>query len=760
MADMIFKEQLNTRIVLVAMETWSADNKFNIDDNPMVTLKEFMKYRKDFIKERCDSVHLFLGSRFLSSWGGASYMGGVCSLTKGGGVSEYGKTDEMAITLAQSLGQNIGIFSDKKRILNGTPSSFTGVFCSGRMKTFVCACVCVVFSPPGECVCDDRWSGCIMDDVGYYLPKRFSRCNVEEYYNFLNSGGGACLFNKPMKVQSIFPLFFRVYTDVGLVTLMTCLSQFLDPPVCGNGLVEQGEECDCGSPVECAREGGACCNNCTLTQGSKCSNGLCCNDCQVHDLLHHCCIVSGKSCFQLVFQRALLQMEFNGVVCRDAVNDCDISENCTGNSSECPPNVHKMDGYTCEKDQDRCFNGRCKTKDRQCKYILGEKGDGSRQVLLREAEHRRDGERQLREGQGHLGPVQQTVRASFLTSAAPSPPWTLPPVTAACVLVRQGRPLRVPAVLQHLARPAPRGAPGRPDLVLGGSSQRLSGLQWRPRADRRRHGPGLRGGLDSCGTDHVCFSHKCLPIQQFNFSTCPGTTKTLYHRHQHHHRGHRGLHPLPRPHSGCHSLVLQRHASGRQSKLGLQLQEEVSLSVAPADMHSVLHPLHPIHYSEHLTLWLQVCHLTFAPLCSRCFSSFIGITAVVLVHSVMLCRNLCFHCVSFKWILSDELYVIPDFLCVYVCVCVGVDPTACHIHGVRESRMPNTSPTSVKTADRGATPGKVPNRSTLYKTSETHQCVFVRVSRAFTVRFSAGNLSGHRKKLKGKKFRARSNSTE
>lgn len=55
----IFKEQLNTRIVLVAMETWSADNKFNIDDDPMETLKEFMKYRKDFIKEKCDSVHLF-----------------------------------------------------------------------------------------------------------------------------------------------------------------------------------------------------------------------------------------------------------------------------------------------------------------------------------------------------------------------------------------------------------------------------------------------------------------------------------------------------------------------------------------------------------------------------------------------------------------------------------------------------------------------------------------------------------------------------
>lgn len=32
----------------------------------------------------------FRGNRFHSSWGGASYMGGVCSLTKGGGVNEVG----------------------------------------------------------------------------------------------------------------------------------------------------------------------------------------------------------------------------------------------------------------------------------------------------------------------------------------------------------------------------------------------------------------------------------------------------------------------------------------------------------------------------------------------------------------------------------------------------------------------------------------------------------------------------------------------
>lgn len=50
------------------METWSADNKFNIDDDPMVTLREFMKYRKDFIKEKCDSVHLFSWVWIINEW--------------------------------------------------------------------------------------------------------------------------------------------------------------------------------------------------------------------------------------------------------------------------------------------------------------------------------------------------------------------------------------------------------------------------------------------------------------------------------------------------------------------------------------------------------------------------------------------------------------------------------------------------------------------------------------------------------------------
>ncbi|KAG7268038.1 hypothetical protein CRUP_000221 [Coryphaenoides rupestris] len=261
MADAIFKEQLNTRIVLVAMETWSSHNMVSVGDDPLVTLRDFMKYRKESIRARSDAVQLFSGRTFLNSRSGTAYIGGICSLTRGGGVNEYGNVGSMAITLCQSLGQNIGMMWNKHR------------------------------SAAGDCRCPDPWLGCIMEDTGYFLPRKFSRCSIDEYLRFLQEGGGSCLFNKPTKL--------------------------LDPSECGNGFVEVGEECDCGSYLECSRSGGACCKKCTLTHDAMCSNGLCCRDCR------------------------------------------------------CPHNVHKLDGYTCETGQGRCYGGRCKTRDRQCRTLWG-----------------------------------------------------------------------------------------------------------------------------------------------------------------------------------------------------------------------------------------------------------------------------------------------------------------------------------------------------------------------------------------------------
>nr|XP_045016085.1 disintegrin and metalloproteinase domain-containing protein 22 isoform X4 [Jaculus jaculus] len=408
MADLIYKDQLKTRIVLVAMETWAADNKFAISENPLITLREFMKYRRDFIKEKSDAVHLFSGSQFESSRSGAAYIGGICSLLKGGGVNEFGKTDLMAVTLAQSLAHNIGIISDKRKLASG------------------------------ECKCEDTWSGCIMGDTGYYLPKKFTQCNIEEYHEFLNSGGGACLFNKPSKL--------------------------LDPPECGNGFIEAGEECDCGTPAECVLEGAECCKKCTLTQDSQCSDGLCCKKCKFQPM---------------------------GTVCREAVNDCDIHETCSGNSSQCAPNVHKMDGYSCDSSQGICFGGRCKTRDRQCKYIWGQKVMASDKYCY---------EKLNIEGteKGNCGKDKDTwiqcnkrdVLCGYLlcTNIGNIPRLgELDGEITSTLVMQQGRTLNCSGGHVKLEE----------DVDLG----------------------YVEDGTP-CGPQMMCLEHRCLPVASFNFSTC------------------------------------------------------------------------------------------------------------------------------------------------------------------------------------------------------------------------------------------------
>ncbi|XP_028287749.1 disintegrin and metalloproteinase domain-containing protein 11 isoform X1 [Parambassis ranga] len=412
MADLIYKEQLNTRIVLVAMETWSAENKVAIGNDALLTLRDFMKYRKESIKERCDAVHLFSGRTFMSSRSEAAYIGGICSLTRGGGINEFGGTGPMAITLCQSLGQNIGMLRNKER------------------------------TAAGNCRCPDPWLGCIMEDTGYYLPRKFSRCSIDEYLRFLQQGGGSCLFNKPTKL--------------------------LDPSECGNGYVELGEECDCGSIVECSQSGANCCKKCTLTHNAMCSNGLCCRDCKY---------------------------ELRGVMCREAVNDCDISETCTGDSSQCPHNVHKLDGYTCDAGQGRCYGGRCKTRDGQCRTLWGyNSADRFCYEKLNSEGTDKGNCGPESNGQGWAPCQKQDVLCGLLlcTNLTARPRFG----------ELQGKPTSL--TIHHQNRYLD---------CMGGHAVLDDGLDL-----------GYVEDGTPCGPNMMCLERRCLPVTTFNLSICPGSS--------------------------------------------------------------------------------------------------------------------------------------------------------------------------------------------------------------------------------------------
>lgn len=412
MADAIYKEQLNTRIVLVAMDTWSSENGISVGDDALLTLRDFMKYRKESIKERCDAVHLFSGRTFMSSRSEAAYIGGICSLTRGGGINEFGSVGPMAITLSQSLGQNIGMLRNKER-------------------------------PDAEhCRCPDPWLGCIMEDTGYYLPRKFSRCSMDQYLRFLQQGGGSCLFNKPSKL--------------------------LDPPECGNGYVELGEECDCGSLLECTRNGANCCKKCTLTHNAMCSNGLCCRDCKY---------------------------ELRGVACREAVNDCDIAETCTGDSSQCPHNVHKLDGYTCEAGQGRCYGGRCKTRDGQCRALWGY---GSADRFCYEKLNSEGTEKgncgPEASGQGWMQCNKQDVLCGLLlcTNLTEKPTFgELKGKVTSLTIHHQNRYMD----------------------CRGGHAVLDDGLDL-----------GYVEDGTPCGPNMMCLERRCLPVNTFNLSFCPGSS--------------------------------------------------------------------------------------------------------------------------------------------------------------------------------------------------------------------------------------------
>jgi hypothetical protein len=113
---------------------------------------------------------------------------------------------------------------------------------------------------------------------------------------------------------------------------------------CGNGIVEAGEDCDCGGADGC--KGNKCCDakTCKFTTASVCdpSNEDCCtNECK---------------------------FATSGTVCRPSTGECDVQETCPGNKAACPEDQHKSDGDSCGNGL-QCASGQCTSRSLQCQHM-------------------------------------------------------------------------------------------------------------------------------------------------------------------------------------------------------------------------------------------------------------------------------------------------------------------------------------------------------------------------------------------------------
>ncbi|KAI8807154.1 Metallo-peptidase family M12-domain-containing protein [Cladochytrium replicatum] len=118
-------------------------------------------------------------------------------------------------------------------------------------------------------------------------------------------------------------------------------------PICGNGILEGDEECDCGPAQSC---NDACCNAsaCKLAPNAVCSpaNHACCTP--------QCTIVPVSA------QK----------VCRMSSDSCDLPEICDGSSKNCPKDVILANGAACSGiTKGKCASGKCTTRTAQCRAL-------------------------------------------------------------------------------------------------------------------------------------------------------------------------------------------------------------------------------------------------------------------------------------------------------------------------------------------------------------------------------------------------------
>nr|XP_045596675.1 uncharacterized protein LOC123757229 [Procambarus clarkii]XP_045596676.1 uncharacterized protein LOC123757229 [Procambarus clarkii]XP_045596677.1 uncharacterized protein LOC123757229 [Procambarus clarkii] len=284
---------LGVVVVLTHLEVWDTKDQIVVDKDSNKTIDNLKPYRKKLLTTLPDvpndTTQLLTTIDFTGITIGKATMNGMCSYEDSVGVVQDQKLDGItyvAQTLAHELGHNLGLGHDED---------------------------------DKDCQCETN--NCIMNTSRDRHSSRitWSSCSKRNLTRSLKAFSFDCLKNVPSKLFS--------------------------GNSCGNGVVEEGEECDCGPADYCENP---CCisDTCKFVTNATCATGPCCDT---------------KTCTP----------KPTWTVCRDATADCDIPEYCSGTSEYCPPDIVEKDGTYCRGGKGHCYKGECGSHEGRCQQVWG-----------------------------------------------------------------------------------------------------------------------------------------------------------------------------------------------------------------------------------------------------------------------------------------------------------------------------------------------------------------------------------------------------